>query len=287
MLKKSAQKINRKITLPTLTKPTRKNMFQAKKINEYIKTAFKLLRKASNTQVLVFLLVIAAFLVGVLVTKISFLEKELATYKAPSQQQDQQQPPVVVKPLGIAKTIGLDAKKFKSCVESGKYAKQATQDTNDGQNANVSGTPTTFINGQIVVGAVPYSELQTIIDQEIQNPNAPLPSGTRAEVSNGSFPAIGKADAPITIIEFADFQCPFCEKYFTDIQKQLIKDYVDTGKAKFYFRNFAFLGADSNALAEASFCANEQGKFWAYNNFIYSHQGQENSGWASKNNLVN
>ncbi len=110
-------------------------------------------------------------------------------------------------------------------------------------------------------------------------------AGAKVEVSTGHLPVKGKEDAKVTIIEFADFQCPFCEKFFNSTGSQIIKDYVETGKAKFAFRHYAFLGQESTWAAEAAECANEQDKFWEYHDYLYNHQGQENSGAFAKDKL--
>jgi protein-disulfide isomerase len=102
----------------------------------------------------------------------------------------------------------------------------------------------------------------------------PVP-GQKQNVSNGHFPVLGKSDAKVTIIEFADLRCPFCERFFTDTEPQIIKNYVDTGKAKFIFRQYAFLGPASTVAANAAECANEQGKFWDMHNYFYKNQPDE------------
>src|SRR5581483_7418181 len=100
-----------------------------------------------------------------------------------------------------------------------------------------------------------------------QAPNTqPAGAGTQAggptavpqkqNVSVGHFPVKGDENAKVTIVEFADFRCPFCEKLFTDTIPQIQKDYVDTGKAKFAFRQYAFLGPASTTAANAAECAN-------------------------------
>src|SRR4030042_2973756 len=116
--------------------------------------------------------------------------------------------------------------------------------------------------------------------------NAQPAPGQKVDVETGVLPALGSKDAKVTIIEFADFQCPFCEKLFTETISQLKKEYIDTGKVKLYFRHFAFLGEESTWAAEASECANEQGKFWQYHDYLYSHQGPENSGAFAKDKLI-
>lgn len=119
-------------------------------------------------------------------------------------------------------------------------------------------------------------------------PNAPaqIPPGTKVEVDAGRLPIKGNKDAKVTVIEFADFQCPFCEQWYKQVGLNLIKDYVDTGKVKFAFRQYPFLGQESTWAAVASECANEQGKFWEYHDYLYTHQGAENSGAFAKDKLI-
>ncbi|HEV2339997.1 MAG TPA: thioredoxin domain-containing protein [Patescibacteria group bacterium] len=257
-------------------------------LRDVFKTTTKKLQKIQKpkswTPILLVLLFIAVFLLGMLVTKIQYLEQNgtnIPPTPAGNTQQTQK-----AGPMHIAQAIGMDADKFKSCLENGKYAKNVQSDLSDGQKAGVSGTPSVFINGNLFVGAEPYTTFKQALDQELANPSSPLPSVTQTQVGNGPFPVMGNANATVKIVEFADFQCPFCEQFYTQTESQIITDYVKTGKAAFYFDNYAFLGPDSTTLAEGAYCAQEQGKFWQYHNFIYSHQGQENSGWASEKNLL-
>jgi len=110
-----------------------------------------------------------------------------------------------------------------------------------------------------------------------QTANAPTqpPPPQFVKVDNGHFPLQGNNNAKVTIVEFADFRCPFCEKFFTDTLPQIKKDYIDTGKVKFAFRNYAFLGPASTLAGEGSVCANAQGKFWEYHDYMYKNQPQE------------
>jgi protein-disulfide isomerase len=105
-------------------------------------------------------------------------------------------------------------------------------------------------------------------------PAAPAP-GAKVNVANGHFPVKGNANAKVTIVEFADFRCPFCEQFFTQTESQIIKDYVDTGKAKLAFRQYAFLGPASTFAANAAECANDQGKFWEFHDYLYKNQPAE------------
>lgn len=100
----------------------------------------------------------------------------------------------------------------------------------------------------------------------IQQPPQGLPSpSAKVEVSVDDDPVLGEDDAPVTIIEFSDYQCPFCRKFWQDTFTQLKKDYIDTGKAKFVYRDFP-LGFHPMAIpaAEAANCAREKGGDEAY-----------------------
>ena len=105
--------------------------------------------------------------------------------------------------------------------------------------------------------------------------NQPQQPAQKQNVSNGHFPVLGNKDAKVTIVEFADLRCPFCERFFTDTEPQIMKNYVDTGKAKFVFRQYAFLGPASTVAANAAECANEQGKFWDFHDYLYKNQPDE------------
>jgi protein-disulfide isomerase len=96
-----------------------------------------------------------------------------------------------------------------------------------------------------------------------------------ADVKPGDYPVKGDPNAKVTIIEFADLRCPFCKKTFDEVDPQIQKDYIDTGKVKVYFRNWAFLGPASTLAANAAECANEQNKFWEFHDYMYKNQPDE------------
>jgi len=80
---------------------------------------------------------------------------------------------------------------------------------------------------------------------------------------------LGDPKAPVTVVEYADFQCPFCGKFYTEAGAEIREQYVKSGKVKMVYRDFAFLGSESTAAAEAAECAKDQGKFWAYHDALY------------------
>ena len=93
---------------------------------------------------------------------------------------------------------------------------------------------------------------------------------------------ISTSSAKVTVVEFGDYQCPACGAAEPTVER-LLKDYK--GKINFVFRNFAFIGQESTWAAEAAECAGDQGKFWEYHNFLYSHQAGENEGAFTKDHL--
>lgn len=134
----------------------------------------------------------------------------------------------------------------------------------------------TFLLGYLLA-RVQLLEKGAVAGTETAVPTGAQPQGPAAkvDVKEGHLPALGKKDAKVTIVEFADFRCPFCERFFTETEPQIIKDYVDTGKAKLVFRHFAFLGQASVVAANAAECANEQNKFWDFYNYLYGNQPPE------------
>ena len=104
-------------------------------------------------------------------------------------------------------------------------------------------------------------------------------------LENGS-PALGSESAPITIVEFGDYQCEACYAWFHHTRDTLIDNYIETGKAKLVFVDLPFLGRDSITAAQASYCAEDQGMYWEYHTMLYTFQdGHPDSGWADRDRL--
>ena len=104
--------------------------------------------------------------------------------------------------------------------------------------------------------------------------------------ANGS-PLLGDPNAPVLMVEFGDYQCFFCNKFFHDTEDDILKNYVETGKVKIIFKDFTIIGPDSVNAAHGAHCANEQGKFWQYHDILYNNWNGENNGWAGSENLLN
>lgn len=149
----------------------------------------------------------------------------------------------------------------------------------------------TPMNAFLVVALVIFSFLLGMLtnkviflEQQLKNPTAalaqnPQPQGPTPppfveNLEPGKLPLLGNKDAKVTIVEFSDFQCPFCKKYFDDTHGQINETYVKTGKVKFAYRHFPLSSIHPLAqkAAEASECANEQGKFWEYHDQLFAEQ---------------
>ena len=98
-------------------------------------------------------------------------------------------------------------------------------------------------------------------------------------------PTLGDPSAPVEMVIWADFQCPFCRRFDLTTLEALKAEYFDTGKAKLVWRNFVNYGNESEDAAIAAHCAGEQGKFWEYHAVLYQNQSGINSGAFSPANL--
>ena len=99
-------------------------------------------------------------------------------------------------------------------------------------------------------------------------------------------PILGDPAAPITIVEFGDYQCHQCYNWFHNTKPAIVEDYIETGKANLVFVDLAFLGRDSPIAAQASYCAEDQEMYWEYHNTLYNFQESKiDGGWANSERL--
>ena len=104
-------------------------------------------------------------------------------------------------------------------------------------------------------------------------------------MENGST-LLGDPNASITLIEFGDYQCHFCNVYFHNTEHKIYENYVMTGKINVIFKDYIIIGQDSFTAAHAAHCAGDQGKFWQYHNTLYNNWDGENNGWAGEANML-
>ena len=134
-------------------------------------------------------------------------------------------------------------------------------------------TVATSLHGGLVLPTAPAGGTPTPTAGGDAPPPPPPTNDTPAKVDDDA--VLGKANAPITMIEFTDYQCPFCGRHYTQTYGQIKKEYVDTGKVKLVLRDFP-LGFHPNAqkAAETAECAGNQGKYWEMHDVLFTKQAE-------------
>ena len=153
------------------------------------------------------------------------------------------------------------------------------------QDNNKSIVSAILVVGVLVAGAILLkgSSAPTPIPVPVQNNGTP--TATTLAPVGAADRVIGNPQAKVTLVLYEDFQCPFCEKLFTESEKPIEDIYVKDGSVRLVYRDFAFLGSESVRAAEAARCAGDQGKFWNYHDYLFTHQNGENQGSFSDTNL--
>jgi protein-disulfide isomerase len=90
--------------------------------------------------------------------------------------------------------------------------------------------------------------------------------------------ALGDPDAPVVMISYSEFQCPFCGRFARETEPDLVERFVDTGVLRIEWRDFPYLGEESILAAMAARAASEQGQFWPFHDELFTDQPQPNSG---------
>ncbi len=137
----------------------------------------------------------------------------------------------------------------------------------------------------IILSVIAVSVIVAYSSSFVENENYDMRThGSISTVMGSSI--MGSASAPITIVEFGDYQCHQCYNWFHNTKPTIFQNYVDTGKSNFIFMDLAFLGNDSPKAAQASYCAEDQEKYWEYHNQLYNAQeSQIDNGWANPERL--
>ncbi|MGZ3442341.1 MAG: DsbA family protein, partial [Polyangia bacterium] len=199
-----------------------------------------------------------------------------------------------------AAQIGLNVDKFKADLDSGKWKQKVDAEQAEGAKIGANGTPNFFINGKNFVGAQPYDAFKAKVEEAIKDADAKahggnyakyyddLMKGAKSEVAAapaagappadnkvykvdaGNAPSVGPKSAPVQIVEFSDFQCPFCSRVVPTV-KQIEDKYQ--GKVRISFRNFPLpFHNNAQGAAEAGAAANAQGKFWQMHDKMFANQ---------------
>lgn len=172
----------------------------------------------------------------------------------------------------MADDLKLDIKKFNTCLENSQTAEKIEKDYQTGISLGIEGTPASYINGVLIAGAYPYEEVKKTIDGLLAGSIKPIENENLKVLPDDYILGSKDKEAKITIFEFSDFQCPFCQKFQLNIN-QALAEYKD--KIRIIFKHFPLRSIHPNAqkAAEAAECAGLQGKFWEYADELFAKQG--------------
>lgn len=145
-----------------------------------------------------------------------------------------------------------------------------------------------IISGVLIAGAIFYTK-SAPPSVVIENPNQEADSNAKIINISGE-PYLGNPEAPVKIVYYGDFQCPFCKLFETSVLSILKEKYLRTGDAVLYFKNFQFLGPDSQAAGVAGEClikqlGNNFGPYWKWHEAMIENQDDENSGWGNTGDI--
>ncbi|CAN5134488.1 hypothetical protein BH09PAT2_BH09PAT2_10590 [soil metagenome] len=194
--------------------------------------------------------------------------------------------------MKYADEIKLDTKKFEQCLDGGSKKSIVEAESKEATSMNVQGTPGFFINGRFLGGAFPFETFKEIIDAEIAGTASnectgwsqdmqqycsdpknlafnPMPQ----KINLGNAPSKGAKNPKVTIVEYSDFECPFCHRAFATVE-QVMETYPNDVKLVYKQLPLVSIHPNSQRAAEASLCALEQGKFWEMHDAMFKAQTQ-------------
>ncbi len=194
---------------------------------------------------------------------------------------------------GYAKQIGIDPVLFGECLVSGKYDQAIADDTNAGIAAGVNGTPSFVINGQLLVGAQPTDRFKAALETILAGGSIVEPTPQAVEplkpvdIPLAGAPVRGNPDAPLTIVEYSDFQCPFCSRFAQQTLPALLEEYINTGKAKLVYKDFPLdsIHPQAHMAAEATRCVRElagEDAYWQMHDKLFASQQE----WSGQSNAA-
>ncbi len=188
----------------------------------------------------------------------------------------------------LVEEIEVDTDKFAECVADNDFKDEIAKDTSDGQAAGITGTPGFVVgklngdgqvDGVVISGAQPYSSFKTEIDNYLSGAGE-----STAKVSIDDDPYLGDKDkVKVALVEFSDFECPFCQKFHNDTFEQIISDYVDSGKIIYVYRDFplSFHEPKASEAANAANCVQKVAgneKYFEFSKLYYERTQSNGKG---------
>lgn len=251
------------------------------------------------SNLLIILLIIVSFFAGYLFFKVKSLEQNtLGAADAKQQANQQANNPLSTDNLKkYAKDLKLDTNKFNACLDKGDKKSTVDNELKIGSGVGVQGTPGFFINGKKLGGAFPFEMFREIIDKELsgqssescadystelqqycddtgKDQNKPFNPVSKTVETNQPV-ARGPEDAKVTIIEFSDFQCPYCIRAYPTVKK-VLSTYNNDVKLVYMQFPLNNIHPFAQKASEAALCAQDQGKFWEMHDKLFESQGATN-----------
>ena len=150
-----------------------------------------------------------------------------------------------------------------------------------------------ILAGTMIAGAVLFSsaheqKTKVAIPANLPQQQAATPPVDITQVKIQGAPFIGNSNALVTVAYWSDYQCPFCKRFESDAISQLMNDYVKSGKVKIVFKDFQFLGDDSQTAGLAARAVWELApeKYYEWHKAMFEKQDSENSGWGNKADIL-
>jgi protein-disulfide isomerase len=184
---------------------------------------------------------------------------------------------------GYAAGLDLDVETFDVCVDEGQTEEAVLASMQEAASLGLNGTPAFTLGEGQLFGALPFEEFQNAFEIVLAGGSLPTPTppptpdlvevdAPRMEIDPGDAPAQGDPDAPLTIVEFSEYQCPYCGAYTNETYPMVIEEFVDTGRARYVFVDFPLknIHADAVTAGAAAHCARDQGGDEAY--FAMHHE---------------
>jgi protein-disulfide isomerase len=197
---------------------------------------------------------------------------------------------------GFAGDLDLDMGEFEKCISENTFSAEIEDDLKSGSALGISGTPSFVINGQLLVGAQPLAVFENAIatikdggrlasNEPDPQPNQPQAAPTPAAILSDYAATMGDPDAPVTIIEFTDYQCPYCSRHSLDTLPRIISEMVDTGRVFYAQKDLPLDQLHPNArnAASAARCAADQNAYWEMHDTLFAQQSE----WADAGSAIN
>ncbi len=199
--------------------------------------------------------------------------------------------------VGIASSLGMDTAVFSECIESGKHDAVIQQNLEEGMALGVTGTPAFFIDGYPVTGAQPIELFRyafelaekgelaaAYVPQEQPTQEAPPPPSEPVDIPIGSSYAVGDPDAPVVIIEYTDFQCPFCVRHQQQTFPQIYDNFIESGDVYYVYKDFPLSSIHPQAVkaSEAARCAGDQKAYREMHDQLFDTQQE----WSGQSDVI-